>query len=271
MDGIQEGGVHTQKVSVTIGAIALLMMGAFMCCVLISDDSEAVTVNVEAETDFCGVNTSLSSSDATVVKYTLTADTTYYYKAVLLDSSETSSGKVSPDTGSVSSTSTQVKVTAPVTSGDYMFNVKFFSDSEMTVQVEEKNVPLKVVDPIVLKFTLKNGGSASVDVTVYFKVNGEKMDDSEQTVTVSAGGTQDVTYNYIVRDVADTTYSLESDQKIINESITGLGEEKRFYAHDNDYSVIMWLVIGVLVVLAVIMFIVYRKPVVNKGKPKGRR
>ena len=210
------------------------MMGAFMCCVLISDDSEAVTVNVEAETDFCGVNTSLSSSDATVVKYTLTADTTYYYKAVLLDSSETSSGKVSPDTGSVSSSSSKVTVTAPVTSGDYMFNVKFFSDSDMTVQVEEKNVPLKVVDPIVLKFTLKNEGSAAVDVT-------------------------------------DTTYSLESDQKIINESITGLGEEKRFYAHDSDYSVIMWLVIGALVVLAVIMFIVYRKPVVNKGKPKGRR
>ena len=116
MDGFQEGGVHTQKVSVTLGILALLMLGAFACCAIVSDDSDAATtVNVVAEKDFCGVNTSLSDEKAYKVKYTLSGDDTYYYTAVLKDSSDVSSGKVSPEKGSVTSTySPTVTVTAPL-------------------------------------------------------------------------------------------------------------------------------------------------------------
>ena len=275
MDGIQEGGVHTQKVSVTMGVIALLMLGAFVCCVFVADDSAAeTTVNVQPETDFCGVNTSLSAEDAIKVKYVLTGDDDYYFEATLKDSSGKTAGSLDKSSGTLSGTTTYtstVTVTAPITSGDFNFTVKFYESTQKSELLAEKTVPLKVVDPVTLSFTLKNEGSASVDVTVYFKVNGVKMDDSEQTVTVSAGGTQDVSYKYFTKDVSDTTYSLESDQKIINQSIKGLGEEKTFYAHDSDYTVITWIAVVVLIIMVVVMIFIYRKPVINKGKPRGRR
>ena len=276
MDGIQEGGVHTQKVRVTMGVIALLMMGALICCVSVADDSNADTVvSVEASSDFCGVNSSYSDTNLKKVTYTLSGDASYYFEAKLLDSSGVSSGQLSPQTGSLNSgtvPSRTVTVTAPLVSGDYTFNVKFYKDSASKDTVlAEKSVPLKVVDPIVLKFTLKNDGESAVTFTAYYKINGVKAEDSSQSVTVDAGSTKDVTYNYYTRDVSDTKYSLETDDQIIKNSISGLGEEKTFYAHDADYTMIIALVVITLLILVVLAVFIRRKPVINKGKPKGRR
>ena len=276
MDGIQEGGVLTQKVRVTMGIIALLMMGALICCVSVSDVSDAdAVVSIEASSDFAGVNASYSESTLNKVTYTLYGDASYYYEATLLDSAGVSSGKISPQTGTLSSGSAPSKavtVTAPLVTGDYTFNVKFYTNSETKdIILAEKDVPLKVVDPIVLKFTLKNDGESSVTFTAYFKINGEKVEDSSQSVTVGAGSTQDVSYKYYTRDVSDTKYSLETDDQIIKNSISGLSEEKTFYAHDTDYTVITALVVVTLLILFVLMVFIYRKPVINKGKPKGRR
>ena len=273
MGSIQEGGVHTQKVSVTLGIIALLMMGAFVCCPFVTDDSAAddettATINVIADSDFCGVSKT--------IKYTLTGDNSYYYKADLVNSDDISSGSTSPKasflTGSAGSYKATITVTAPTTSGDYTFTVKFYeSNAENAPVVAEKNVPLKVVDPITLKFTLKNDGDSDVVFEAYFKVNGEKIDASVQSVTVPANGTKDVTYDYYVKDVKDTTYCLSTDSVAIHNNITGLDVEKTFYAHDADYTAITTIVVIVIIILAVVLFFVMRKPVVNRGKPKGRR
>ena len=282
MDGIQEGGVHTQKVSLTIGVIALLMMGAFVCGVFATDDSDAdvgTTVDVIASTDYIGINESLTAEDAKKVTYTLVCDKQCYYVVDLVNSSGTSSGSITDKKGDVDVLSDgvykkDVIVTAPLSSGEYSFTVKFFEDESTSAVGQpfaEKTVPLKVVDPIVLTFTLKNEGSSSVTLTVYFNVNGEKMEDSEQTKTITANSSQDFTYDYYTRDVKDTTYSLGSDDKIINQSIKGLNEEKTFYAHDADYTVITALIVVVLVIMAIVCIFIYRKPVINKGKPKGRR
>ena len=272
MDSIQEGGVHTQKVSAALGIIALLMMGAFVCCPFVSDVSDAddeitATINVEAASDFCGVSKT--------VKYTLSGDGSYYYKVDLLNSDDKSSGSLTSKSGYLSGTGTytaSTTVTAPSTSGDYTFTAKFYeSNAEDAALLAEKDIPLKVVDAITLKFTLKNEGDTDVDFTAYFKINGEKVDDSVQSVTVPANGTKDVTYDYYVRDVEDTKYCLCTDDAIVNNAISGLDEEKTFYAHDADYTVITTIVVIVLVILAIILFFIMRKPVVNRGKPKGRR
>ena len=259
-----------------MGIIALLMMGALICCVSATDPSDAdAVVSIEASSDYCGVNSSYSDSNLNTVTYKLYGDATYFYEAKLLDSNGAESGKISPQTGTLSSAAVPnktVTVTAPLVTGDYTFNVKFYQDSKTTdIVVAEKNVPLKIVDPIVLTFTLKNDGESSVTFTAYYKINGEKVDDSTQSVTVEAGSTKDVTYKYYTKDVSDTKYSLETDDQIIKNSISGLSEEKTFYAHDADYTVITALVLVTLLILLVLMVFIYRKPVINKGKPKGRR
>ena len=296
MGRIQEGGVLTQKVSMTIGAVALLMIGAFLCCPLMADTTagEGVyVVNVEASADYCGVNSSLTGSDLNEVVCTLSGNERYYYKATLLNSDDVSSGKINNITTEDAATkqvtptdassgqldnsnNRTVYVVAPLESGEYRLVVKFYgkNDSDMTGEVlAEKTVPLKVVDPVVLKFTLKNDSSNGVTFSAFFVIDGVKADKSVQSVTVPANGTKDVTYNYYMKDVKDSKYYLDTDSDYIKGIIKGMGEEntKTFYAHDADYTVITTIVIVVLVILAIILFFVMRKPVINKGKPKGRR
>ena len=190
----------------------------------------------------------------------------------LVNSKDVSSGTVSPSKGTIgTSGKATITVTAPATSGDYTFVAKFYESSSSTEVLAEKRVPLKVVDPITLKFTLKNTGATDVTISTYFKINGEKVEDSISSVTITANGTKDVTYDYIVKDVTDTTYSLESDNVISGSGISGLSVEKKFYSSDSDYTVLTVISVIILVIVLIALLVVYRKPVVNKGKPKGRR
>ena len=258
------------------------MMAAFLCCPYSSGDAgdeNVYVINVVGDSDFCGKNTSLTSSDALKVKYTLNGDDRYYYSVDLLSSDDVSSGKIDYSTGQLYSGTPcyrTITVTAPLESGDYRLVVSFYASDDSKREgdvVAEKTVPLKVVDPIVLTFTLKNDGSSAVNFTTYFVINGEKVDDSEQEVSISANGTKDVTYNYYVKDVEDTKYYLDTDSSNIKSIVGGMGEDntKTFYAHDSDYTVITTIVVVILVILAIILFFIMRKPVINKGKPKGRR
>lgn len=279
MGRIQEGGVLTQKVSMVLGAAVLIMMGVFLCCPLAADVAAegSNVINVEASADFCGVNSTSSSTHK--VTYRLSGDDKYYYSATLLDSDDVSSGKVDYPTGQLYSGSPNYRnltLTAPSTSGEYTFVVKFYATDDVERKNEpiaEKTIPLEVVDPIVLKYTLKNNSDNALTFSAYFVINGDKVDDSIQDVTVPANGTKDVTYDYYTKEVKDTKYYLATDSSIIKDKISGLGSEneKTFYAHDADYTVITTICIVVLVILAIILFFIMRKPVVNKGKPKGRR
>ena len=282
MGRIQEGGVLTQKVSLAIGIVAILMMGAFLCCPFSSDaaeDENVYVINVTGDSDFCGKNTSLTSSDAHKVKYTLNGDNRYNYSAQLLSSDDVSSGKIDDATGQLYSGTPcyrTITVTAPLESGDYRLVVSFYASDDTKREkdvIAEKTVPLTVVDPVVLTFTLKNDGSNAVNFTAFFVIDGKKVDDSEQEISIPANGTKDVTYNYYVKDIEDTKYYLDTDSSNIKSIVGGMGEgnTKTFYAHDADYTVITTIVVVVLVIMAIILFFVMRKPVINKGKPKGRR
>ena len=261
---IQEGGVLTQKVNVALGITAILVLGAFACCVFADDSSADVSVNVTPSSDFCGVSKTITC--------TLRGDQVYYYTATLLNSSGASYGTVSPSSGDLDSSYTRdVTLSSLSAAGDYTLVVKFFDKDDHETQVAEKRVPIKVVEAIELSFTLSNEGASQVEFEVYFKVNGQKMEDSSQTVTISAGGTKTVTYSYYARNAENTTYSLESDNEVIRSSVSGLGVERSYYSSDSDYTVITVVILIVLIVVLAIFIYVLRKPVVNKGKPKGRR
>ena len=137
---------------------------------------------------------------------------------------------------------------------------------------------VRAVDPIKLSVTVENTSAVSRSFVAYFYVkDGDgwmKLDDSKQTVDVEANGSQTLSYDYVVKDVSNTTFCLKAeDTATIGGEIKGLGEEyaHTYYTSANDYKMIEYLCIGVLVVLLIVAFWIYRKPVRNFGKPKGRR
>ncbi|MFA6709867.1 MAG: hypothetical protein WCR83_00885 [Candidatus Methanomethylophilaceae archaeon] len=246
--------------------LSLFAVGAM--CIVLSDDSDGAYTDVEG-------NSTYVETGGTVT-FTLSGDAAYYYTASLLNSSGTAqSGAVSSSgtLGSTTFTSTTT-VTAPTTAGNYTLSIVFYEDSTKAVQISTKAVPLKVVDPVKLTATLSNNGEIAMTISVFFVINGERVTDSEKTVTVAANGTEDVTYDYVVKDLSDSTsFYLASDDSTIAGKISGLGPDntQSFYTSANDYTLIISVVSIVLVLLVIITVYIYRKPVKNFGKPKARR
>ena len=255
-----------------LGVITLVMLGAAFCCVLVNEDTDAATFDVEGSVTYCKTSDSVS--------FTLSGDEAYYYVAEMISSN----GSVNTTkTGTLSSSllKSTVSVTAPSTAGSYYLKTTFYEDSTKETVIGEKKVPLKVVEAVTLTVTLSNSSLSDLSLDVYFIINGKKFDDSVKTVTVPAGtqsstgeitaGTYDVTYDYVVENLGDTTYSLNTDSQLAASSLTGFGTEYHFYASDNDYTGMTVLVVIVLILIVIFIIHVYRKPVVNKGKPRGRR
>jgi len=262
----EKGGVHTQKLIALIAVLSLFAVGAMG--IVLSDDSDGAYTNVEGSATYVETGGTIT--------FTLSGDATYYYTASLLNSSgKAQSGAVS-SSGTLSSTTftSTTTVTAPTTAGNYTLSIVFYKDSTKAVQISAKDVPLKVVEPVKLTATLSNSGEISMTLSVFFVVNGEKIEDSEQTVTVAANGTKDVTYEYVIKDLSNSTsFYLASEDSTIAGKISGLGPDntQHFYTSANDYTLIISLVTIVLIVLVILTVYIYRKPVKNLGKPKARR
>lgn len=263
----KKGGVLTQKVIVSIGLVMLLVTGAVVCCADATDAETTEIFTIKPETDF--------SWKGERIGYELIGNTSAYYEAELTDSSgvKHSNALTDPNGNLTGNTEYNGKltVTVPDKAGNYILNVKFYPDSEKSMVIYEKSVPLKVVDPIKLSFTLYNSSDSSVTFQAYFKVNGQVIPDSTKDVKIEANKSESVTYDYYVRDVSDTTYSLECDSEIIRSAVLGLGVERTFYASENDYTLVTGVTVGALILLAIALAVLLRRPVVNTGKPKGRR
>ena len=257
----QEGGVLTKKVIPVLAIAFMLMAGGFL--VLASDDgTDAAATNVVGDRTYV--------ETGKIVIFTLSGKSGYTYEGALIDSggSKVSSTSIS---GNLSSSPADKNITAPSTAGDYRFNVKFFDSGNL---VSEVNVPLRVVDPIVLTATLKNTGSVSVTANVFFVVDGNRMEDSDTTVTIPAGGTKEVTYNFVVDGFSGThSFYIDSDGTGMIGPIEGIGSSYAvsFHAEDSNYSWLSYLMLIIVIVLIILMIYIYRKPVKNYGKPKGRR
>ncbi len=256
-----------------LGIMAVLLAAGF---VAVADDSSAATTfDLSADgDDYVKVSGDL--------KYTLTydIDSNLSFTATLTDSDGDTAGSVSPSSGTLyaSSTSRAFTVTAPSTAGDYTLKVTVTETVDEEEVTYERTAFLRAVDPITLSVTVENEGDAARSFIAYFYIqDGDewtKLDDSKQTVKVEANASQTVTYDYIVRDVETTTFCLQADDDaVIGGAISGLGTDNAhtYYTEENDYRVIEYICIAVLIVLLVIAIWIYRKPVKNRGKPKARR
>ena len=266
MDGNQEGGVCTQKVTLftLIGAVAI---AAAFGLVIVSDDASAMSYDLSGA-DFAEVESS--------VTYTLSfedAPENAKYAAKLVDSDgdEMTSAISSGSSGTLSSSSKSITVKAPKDAGNYRLIVTI-TDADGK-EIEKLVAPLKAVDPIVLSVTLNNGYSAERELIVYFVINGVKVEDSRQEITVPANGSKEITYDYVVKNVSDTTFYLVTDDSTLGGQISGLGPEHShtFYVEQNSYTFIEVTAVIVLLIVIFLMIWVYRKPVKNFGKPKARR
>ncbi len=256
-----------------LGMMAVLLAVGFVAA---ADDSSAEpTFDLTAEgDDYVKVSGTL--------EYVLTysVDATMEYEATLVDSDGTSAGSVSVSSGKLytSGSTKTFTVTAPSTAGDYTLKLTFTQTVDEQEVTYERSAYVKVVDPITLSVTVENEGDAARSFIAYFYIqDGEdwtKLDDSKQTVEVKANDSTTVTYDYVVRDVEATTFCLQADDAaVIGGAISGLGTENAhtYYTEANDYTVLEYLCVGVLVVLLVIAIWIYRKPIKNRGKPKARR
>ncbi|MBR7152367.1 MAG: hypothetical protein IKD00_01300 [Candidatus Methanomethylophilaceae archaeon] len=196
----------------------------------------------------------------------------FEYNAKLVNGKgETQTSAVSPSTGTVSGTVT-LDVEFPKTAGDYTLVVEVSAEGEDSEVVDEVSLDIEVVEPVTLTVTLST--AEDLDLTgfgVYFFIDGQKMEDSYTTFDLVMAGSAEVTYDWIVSPDGDEhTFWVEPAVEGVV-VVEGLGEKHTFYFGDNDYTLYSVFSVVLVVVLAIILIWVYRKPVKNFGKPKSRR
>ena len=202
------------------------------------------------------------------------------FSAKLVDSKgDTVTGAVSPSVDEVDSgVPITLTVTAPQDAGTYTLEVTY--TGTVTEGEEEKDIDpvtdtlvIKAVEPITLttQVSLKDPNVDLSGYGVYFWVDGEKMEDSYTTFSVSNKGTGSVSYDWIA-DASEGkhTFWVESANGGVV-SVDGLDEKHDFYVGDNDYTWYIVLAVLFVIMMIIVLVWVYRKPVKNFGKPKSRR
>lgn len=210
------------------------------------------------------------------------------YEAKLVDSTgKTVSNGVSPSSGDLDNGVSQtLTVSAPDDAGRYTLQVVYTTevtyklvgeDGEVTTPEPDKlerteELSIRVVEPITLSVTLTNDSNSALDgFAVYFYVDGNLMEDSRKTVSIDAGASTTVTYDWIT-DAGNGQhefYVSAAGEEMVD--VVGLGETHTFYIGDSDYTWLIALLVVVIILVLIIMVWVYRKPVKNYGKPKSRR
>ena len=203
------------------------------------------------------------------------------FDAKIVDSKgDTVSGLVTPSTGDVDNgVPTVLTVTAPSEPGKYTLVVTYSGIEELpdgsAVDIDEAvdRFDIKAVEPITLTVdvSLKDPTVNLSGYGVYFWVDGEKMEDSFDTFSVSSTGTGYVSYDWVAdASKGKHVFWVESANGGVVE-VDGLDEKHTFYVGGEDYSIYIALAV-LFVILAIILLVwVYRKPVKNFGKPKARR
>ena len=205
---------------------------------------------------------------------TSSSDKDITFVARLSDADGRSVSYVSPSTGIIDDEGTPISITAPSDPGMYTLTVEFtFTDDNDDTITVTKTAPVKAVVPIVLSATLVNSGSTIADMTVWFVVDGNVIEESEQQVTINAKSSRTVTYDWITDGVSGGAHTVELRGEVgpIREDVKGLNDTTSFYAGQKSYTLTEALMVVVLIVLILIFIVVVRKPVKNVGKPKARR
>ena len=234
-----------------------------------SIDGEKSVIAVEEDADFTIL---YSDSEHDTMDITFTTR--------LVDSKgNTVSGAVSPSTGTVDNKVPEIlTVTAPKDAGSYTLEVVYngtvtIDGTETEIEEITDRFSIKAVNPVTLTVDVKMKDQ-SVNLSgygVYFWIDGQKMEDSYKTFTVSSSGTGSVKYDWVA-DVSSGkhTFWVESANGGVTD-IAGLSEKHDFYVGDNDYSLAIAFAILFVIIMIILVVWIYRKPVKNFGKPKARR
>ncbi len=193
------------------------------------------------------------------------------YSATVVDKAgNVQSSAVSPSTGSLESGEYKsLTVTAPEKAGKYTLKVEFLKNSEKD-STEEYAFSSVTAKTLTVNLKTDKVTLNMESFGVFFFVDGEKLEDSYSTVTLSRDGTGSVSYDWIADPAAGKhTFHVEAAGNV--DAIKGLDEVHTFYIGDNDYTLFTALAIIVLIVVIIWGVSIYRKPVKNFGKPKARR
>lgn len=192
------------------------------------------------------------------------------YTAKLTNSSGTTqTSAVDPSSGDLSSGDTAtLTVTAPSSAGTYTLTVTWTETlSAGGSMTYTDSLSIRVVTPITLSATVSNNGEVDIDTTVYFFVDGNKVEDSATTLKVSSGSSSTITYKYYEPGLSSGQHSFyvaTSDGSIVLEKST-------FYYEDENYDWLNYIMAMIFIVVIIAFIYVVRKPVKNYGKPKARR
>lgn len=167
--------------------------------------------------------------------------------------------------------SATLEVKMPSQPGEYRLLVTFDFGNGNTVQ---KDWPIRVVEPYVFQATVVNDGATPLEgVLVTFLVDGVVI--GTETVDVGAMSSVEVTHRWATPPLSQGQHRLEIQLDADSHFVNLYGGEKSHYSYfhvgQKSYSTITWAMGIALVILAIALIWVYRKPVRNRGRPRGRR
>jgi len=276
MDGCQEGGVGTQKI-ITVIAVFAMVFAAGAIIFESSSSVDGATSYIQGDTNLVKVSGTLTyqimyfeSDEFETLNIT--------YTAVLNDSNgNAQGGAVSPSSGNITNgVETTLTITAPSSAGKYTLVVTFTEtkDEEPSTSTVRTQT-ITVVEPIVLNADLTNNSNVDfTDFAAYFKVDGQLIEDSKTLVSVKAGQTTTVSYEWVVDSLSNGEHTFQvvaGGENIGSSKTTFTGGEGKFYVGHSDYGLLNILLVILLIVVIIGFIYIYRKPVKNYGKPKSRR
>lgn len=259
-------------------AAAGLGMFAFADAADADDPSSAASYGITGE----GVVATETTSEYTIEFSEATAysDLSVTYTATLTKDGNTISSGVTPSSGSISDGKTATLTLASQdTSGNYKITVVFTETvtfegaSEEKTYTYETSLNVKIMQPITLSINLENTGKTDIyKSTVVFYVDGTLVEGSETEVTVAAGATTTVTYDYLPDGLSSgkhTYYIVSADET----EIGGIGADHKstFYYNQGNNDLFIYIAAIFVVLMAILLIWVFRKPVKNRGKPKARK
>ena len=258
-------------------AIFALILTAGACVLATSDDVDAATSEIRGDTNVVKISGSLEYELIFFESEAFSTLEIKYTASLLTSSGGSTSGSVSPASGTLSNgVASTIVVRAPDTPGKYTLHVSFTERIDNGSEIKsEKSVVVSVVEPIVLKSTLTNNSNVDFsDFAVYFYVDNELISDSRTLVSVKSGENTAVTYDWVTDSISGGTHTFKivaGSENIGEYTDVIFGSEHSFYVGGSDFGIVNIIMILAIILLIIMVIYISRKQVKNYGKPKARR
>jgi hypothetical protein len=252
-------------------AIAVLALAMMPTAAADDDDTFNTFSDIRAESYMTGVGKNLEYKIFAGGDFTGEVS----FTAKITDMNGNSVSRVSPSSGyRIDPDGTTLTATAPSDPGMYLVVVEFiFTDSGSETKTVTRSAPLRAIVPVTLSATLVNNSGTVADMKVWFVVDGNAIEESEQNIRIEANSTKAVTHEWVVEMLSGGRHTVELAGEVgpIREAVEGLDTPVDFFVGQTSYALTEALLVIVTIVMLIILIIVFRKPVKNVGKPKGRR